>query len=289
MPIALDPSRLDEGEGIETTLVRNGSKYHQSCRLLFNNTKLERAQQRRAVPSTSRATDEPQSKRRKSADIPKVECFFCEDDVILNQQEGMTERLNEHLNQCARTLNDGKLLAKLSGGDVVALEVKYHLRCLQKLYDAERAYLNSLEKAESSDPGKDLYPVAFSELVIYIMDSKVTNTESSPVVFLLADLTSLHKLRLEQLGVDSPNVHSTRLKEQLLARIPELEAHKKGHDVLLAFKADIGPVIHEASQYSNALHLSKAADILRKTKFQHKTKFSRRVHSKDGFGEGRRL
>lgn len=182
----------------------------------------------------------------------------------------MTERLNEHLNQCARTLNDGKLLAKLSGGDVVALEVKYYLRCLQKLYNAERAYLNSLKKAESSDLGKDLYPVAFSELVIYIMDSKITNTEAAPVVFRLADLASLYKLCLEQLGVDSPNVHFTRLKEQLLARIPELEAHKKGRDVLLAFKADIGPMLHEASQYSNALHLSKAVDILRKEMLQQR-------------------
>ena len=138
MPIAFDPSRLDEGEGVENTLVRNGAKYHNSCRLLFKNTKLERAQQRRAVPSTSGAMDEPRSKRRKSADIPKVECFFCEEeDDISNLQKGMTKRLNEHLNQCARTLNDGKLLAKLNGGDVVALEVKYHLRCLQKLYNAE--------------------------------------------------------------------------------------------------------------------------------------------------------
>ncbi|CAE1257574.1 unnamed protein product [Acanthosepion pharaonis] len=115
------------------------------------------------------------------------------------------------------------------------------------------------------------------------MDSKVTNTEAAPVVFRLADLASPYKLRLEQLGVDSPNVHSTRLKEQLLARIPELESHKKGRYVLLAFKADIGPVLHEASQYSNALHLSKAANILRKEMLQHKTKFSSEL--KDGFGE----
>ncbi|CAE1256527.1 unnamed protein product [Acanthosepion pharaonis] len=152
-----------------------------------------------------------------------------------------------------------------------------------QLYNAERAYLNSLEKAESSDPGKDLYSLAFSELVVYIKGSKVTNTEAAPVVFRLADLASLYKLRLEQLEADSPNVHSTRLKEQLLARIPELETHKKGRDVLLAFKADIGPVLHEASQYSNALHLSKAADILRKEMLQYKTKFSSEL--KDGFGE----
>ena len=144
-----------------------------------------------------------------------------------------------------------------------------------KIVQAERAYLNSLEKADSSDPGKDLYPVAFSELVIYIMDSKANNTEATPVVFRMADLASLYKLRLEQLGVDLPNVHSTLLSE--------LEAHKKGRDVLLAFKTDIASVLHEASQSSNAIHLSKAADILRKEMLQHKTKFSNEL--KDGFGE----
>ncbi|KAI9541380.1 hypothetical protein NQZ68_031036 [Dissostichus eleginoides] len=34
--------RLDEGGGIEETLRRNMAKYHQSCRLQFNNTKLGR-------------------------------------------------------------------------------------------------------------------------------------------------------------------------------------------------------------------------------------------------------
>ena len=43
MPIPLNPARLDEGGGIEETLMRNRAKYHQNYRLLFNNTKLQRA------------------------------------------------------------------------------------------------------------------------------------------------------------------------------------------------------------------------------------------------------
>lgn len=39
-PIAFDTRRLDDGNGIEETLRNNNAKYHQSCRLLFNNTKL---------------------------------------------------------------------------------------------------------------------------------------------------------------------------------------------------------------------------------------------------------
>ncbi len=46
LPIKLDPARLDEGGGIDQTLRRNNAKYHQSCRLMFNNSKLKRAQKR---------------------------------------------------------------------------------------------------------------------------------------------------------------------------------------------------------------------------------------------------
>lgn len=62
MPLPFNPSRLDEGEGIEVTLIRNKAKYHNSCRLLFNNTKLERAQKRRVNESTSYTSDENRSK-----------------------------------------------------------------------------------------------------------------------------------------------------------------------------------------------------------------------------------
>ena len=43
MPLTFDPTRPDEGSGIEATLRRNMAKYHTCCRRMFNNTKLERA------------------------------------------------------------------------------------------------------------------------------------------------------------------------------------------------------------------------------------------------------
>ena len=48
MAIVLDPARDENCGGIEETLRRNKAQYHQSCRLMFNNTKLERARKRRA-------------------------------------------------------------------------------------------------------------------------------------------------------------------------------------------------------------------------------------------------
>jgi hypothetical protein len=42
----------------------------------------------------------------------------------------MTKQLDKWLIECVRKLYDGKLMAVLSGGDVVAQELKYHYFCL---------------------------------------------------------------------------------------------------------------------------------------------------------------
>ncbi|KAG1701384.1 Carbohydrate sulfotransferase 11 [Nymphon striatum] len=76
-------------------------------------------------------------------------------------------------------------------------------------------------------------------IIIYITDTRAVTEGTDPVMFRLADLTSLYQQRLEKLGVDSPDINSTRLKEQLLSRY-KLEAHQKGLDVLIAFKVTYG-------------------------------------------------
>ena len=51
MPIRVDLSRLDEGEGLENTFVRWKARWHKSCYDLFNSTKLKRAEKREALES----------------------------------------------------------------------------------------------------------------------------------------------------------------------------------------------------------------------------------------------
>ena len=58
-----------------------------------------------------------------------------------------------------------------------------------------------------------------------------------------------------------------------MAEIPELEAYKKGRYVLLAFKKDIGPVLSEASNYSDDIILGKTAKISQRQIVDHKSKF----------------
>lgn len=69
---------------------------------------------------------------------------------------------------------------------------------------------------------KEAYPIAFSKLVTYIIEMKYASDSRDPLIFKLTNLTMLCKQKLDQHVVESPDVHSTRLKEQLLFHIPKL-------------------------------------------------------------------
>ena len=46
MPIDVDIEQLDDGDGIEATLMRHLAGLHKTCSLKFNQTKLERLQKK---------------------------------------------------------------------------------------------------------------------------------------------------------------------------------------------------------------------------------------------------
>lgn len=270
LPIKFDLARLDDGSGIEQTLRTSKAQYHESCKILFNNTKLQRAE-KRSTPVSDKSENSCRSKvPRKSLFIELSKCFLCEEESD-DLHEAMTMQLNKRVNECAVTLSDGKLLAKLSSGDIVAQELKYHKTCLVGLYNREKAYLKAQEQTRSEGLGQDTeYHIAFSELVTYINEMKNASENSDPVIFRLQELCALYKERLHQLGIDSPDVHCTRLKEQLLLHIPELQAHRDGRYVLLAFKKDVGSLLGKANKYGDAIHLAKAAEMIRREMLQHK-------------------
>ena len=271
LPLILDPARLNEGGGIEATLRRNEAKYHMSCRLLFNNTKLDRAKKCRS-DSRGSETDEGHVKQRRTSHDGQV-CIMCEKTSPESDlRQVMTMNLDKRLHECAQTLNDGTLLAKLGGGDAIAQELKYHRACLTALYNRERYHLRSLEKdSHQTKEEPDVYPLVLSELVNYIVETSLNS--DGPTVFPLADIYQLYQQRLAQLAVDTPTVNTTRLKDKLLAEIPELEAHKKGRGVLLAFQKDVALSLSKASEYSDALVMAKAAKILRRHILDHQSRF----------------
>ena len=67
--------------GIENTLRLNNSKYHNTCRLMINNSMLEPAQKRHGSPRSDEPEAGPSKFTRHSVDtVPdiKIICFFCE-------------------------------------------------------------------------------------------------------------------------------------------------------------------------------------------------------------------
>jgi hypothetical protein len=75
LPIILDPIILDEGGSTEETLRRNNAKYHQNCRLLFNNTMLERT--RKTAASSNISSDDGKARLEELAF--KVICVFMQE------------------------------------------------------------------------------------------------------------------------------------------------------------------------------------------------------------------
>jgi hypothetical protein len=93
------------------------------------------------------------------------------------------------------------------------------------------------------------------------------------VIFKLADLCNLYESRLKQFETNS-TFNRTRLKNKLLLKIPDLKPFQKGREVLLVFEKDVGPALVSACDYSDAMYLAKASEIVRREIFAEHSKFS---------------
>ena len=81
---------------------------------------------------------------------------------------------------------------------------------------------------------------------------------------------------VQKLGIDEVQVHTTRLKNWILAAITDLRSYNEGREVLLAFDQDIGAALKQACNEdfdSEALILAKASNIIRRDIFKLKQCF----------------
>ena len=277
---------MNENQDIEQTLRSHTAKWHDSCRLQYNKTKLRRAAKRMAActpPVDSNAPAAKKFTRQSSVQSSVVEkCFLC--GVSANVSESLhhvsTLDLNARVRQCTLHLQDQGLLAILSAGELIAQEAKYHARCLASLYNRARQTKESHANehvGEERDSNSSINEgIALAELVSYIEDAR-TDRETVPI-FKLADLVKMYSARVEQLGTClSGRVNSTRLKNRILAYFPDIQAHKEGRDVLLISSKDVGPTMKRATEQNtdtNAIHLARAATIVRREIFNRKTCFT---------------
>ncbi|KAI0238393.1 hypothetical protein LSAT2_010917 [Lamellibrachia satsuma] len=70
-------------------------------------------------------------------------------------------------------------------------------------------------------------------------------------------------------------VHTTRLKCKLLEAIPDLSTHSERRGILLIFDEDVGGALKQAcTQDSDAAHLAKAAQVVRRNMFRQQYSFN---------------
>ena len=66
-------------------------------------------------------------------------CFFCDkDDRDMKLHQCQIFQVQRMIEGIAQEIGDTKVLAKLSAGDVIAIQAKYHCKCLAAYYNKKR-------------------------------------------------------------------------------------------------------------------------------------------------------
>ena len=191
-------SRLDDCTGIEETLAHHNAKWHKTCYVMCNKTKVDRVRKKLSKEQALATSSSPlkgrirgafSSSSHESAEhIPM--CFFCDAPVEQDYPKAATKNLDANVRKMATELKDTLLLAKLSSGDMIATDAVYHKHCLTGLFK----YRSSIRQKESSFDSTELKceAIALAELISYIEESRQTNKS----IIKLSDIVRLYKSRL---------------------------------------------------------------------------------------------
>lgn len=266
--------QLDE-DTIVDDLIQNRASWHKLCNLKFTNSKVIRAKE--AIERRKRANEpeaEPEevkkgtSKRKKTSNSI-WNCIFCTTDSNDKLHNFTTLEADRSLRQIASEVGDFELLSRISGGDLVAIEAKYHLSCLTSFRNNYRSFLSKKSKISETDDEKINECRAFIELVNFIEKSVEEGTQ----FFKLSELHSLFEGRLKDLGV-TKTVNKTRLKKALLEHLEDAQEQHDGKNMVFVFKEGMRNILKEALKTrdfsDDAAVLAKAATIVRDDLFAHK-------------------
>ena len=187
-------------------------------------------------------------------------CLFCGETGDLH--EVMTLEVDEKVRKMATDLQDSALLKHLAGGDMIAIEAKYHKKCMTNLTNRHRAFLRQSQDCQSGEEDEKNEARAFVELISF-MESCV---DDGKYVMTLTELHELYITRLQDFGIKK-EVNRTRLKSRILSHFPgKLQEQSDGKTVLLVFNEGMASFLREElwkhDYESDALTLAEAAKIV---------------------------
>ena len=150
--------RCEKFKGIQelyNKFLKEKAAFHKSCISTYNKQKLARKRKHYESEISNKPeendVDDPHDMPKKRPAIPTRRsleiktftecCFFCgKSDMTVNMHQCQTLQLSNKITNIAAELGTSKLLVKLSEGDMVATEAKYHLSCLTELYNQYRDF-----------------------------------------------------------------------------------------------------------------------------------------------------
>ena len=228
----------------------HSASWHKSCHLKYNNTKLIKAKKKR---ESDPEPDEKRLRKRRAVDVQET-CFLCEKgSEVGDLRQILTFEADKNIRTMVTELQDSVLLARITGGDLIAVEAKYHLNCLVNLRNRYRSHIRKISKEPENINEKMNESRTFVELTSYIEQS----VDHGILLFRLAELQTLYVNRLEDLGIDK-SVNRTRLKEQILQHFPEAQEQQEGRNAIIIFKEGMRNMLQDALKknvISQIMHL----------------------------------
>jgi len=206
LPCGLRLDKLDEGDGILSTFILRKAKWHKACLLRYSSRKfvklLSNLSNEELAQSENFGGEEPVQNigraTRSSEPMVNVKniCFICTPPGTWRYPLHMSETddIYQKVLKIAEETGDTKTAAiLLTGGDMVAQEVKCHAICLARYYTRGRKYERAHDGAEDSVCAS----LAFADLLFYVKGKIEEHREN--VVLKMALLKSMYMSRLAQL------------------------------------------------------------------------------------------
>ena len=239
------------GEWSVEVFMQKKASWHRSCHQKFNNSKLQRVRNRKRKFEANTTHEDHERSPLKRRPPQFQLCLFCEEIKSEKLHEYTTVNADKALRSMATEMLDTEILAKISGGDLVAIEAKYHILCLVKYRNKYRSFLRQQHSPENWSREQHKAR-AFTELVAFIE----ALLEEESYLFKLSELHQLYQQRLNDLGEDI-NSNKTRLKDMLLQHFSEMGVQEQsdGKKTVLVFPEGMQHMLQDALDVNN--HNSK--------------------------------
>ncbi|KAE8745985.1 hypothetical protein FOCC_FOCC007347 [Frankliniella occidentalis] len=282
LPTSVKLQHLDDGAGIANTLAKQNAKYHRACYLKFNGTQLKRAEKRARTGEAKSSENSPSPSplrlaqaRASSCPSPlssksKVEakCIICGGPATRREvlRRIQSEERSRELTLLVQASTDENLrdilkAQNLAGVDFQAQGTAYHNTCWIALRNSGRKRADQ----QSAEAVQLCESLAFADLHTHIQDN-LDSTESRCHKFKMSELTQIYARRLAELdGSDLSEmtpVHSTRLRERIMAKFPELIEEKIGREYQLISEKALKNLVKNVDKDEDAIALRRTVLLL---------------------------